>query len=159
MTDSRILIIDFGSQWTQLIARRVREARVYSEIHPPTRTVEWVRDWGPTGIVLSGGPNSVYGEDVPTADPAVLDIAPVLGICYGMNLIAHLGGGVVTSAERAEYGRAEVTVREDTGIFSGFSRGKEITAWMSHGDQVLTAPAGYRVIADSANAPIAALRH
>jgi GMP synthase (glutamine-hydrolysing) len=97
---SRILILDYGSQWTQLIARRVREARVYSEIHPPTHTVEWVREWKPTGIVLSGGPNSVYGEDVPTADPALLDIAPVLGICYGMNLIAHLEGGVVTLGER-----------------------------------------------------------
>ena len=87
-----ILIIDYGSQFTQLIARRVREARVYSEIHPPTRTVEWIRDWKPTGIILSGGPNSVYGEGAPTADPALLDVAPVLGVCYGMQLIAHLLG-------------------------------------------------------------------
>src|SRR5687768_2114245 len=87
---SRILIIDFGSQFTQLIARRVREARVYSEIHPPTRTVEWIREWNPTGIIFSGGPNSVYGENVPLADRAVLDIAPILGICYGMQLIAHI---------------------------------------------------------------------
>ena len=72
---SRILIIDFGSQFTQLIARRVREARVYSEIHPPSRTVEWIREWKPTGIILSGGPNSVYGDNVPLADPAVLDVA------------------------------------------------------------------------------------
>ncbi len=83
---SRILIIDFGSQFTQLIARRVREARVYSEIHPPSRTVEWIREWKPTGIILSGGPNSVYGDNVPLADPAIFDIAPVLGICYGMQL-------------------------------------------------------------------------
>src|SRR5689334_24145379 len=87
---SRILIIDYGSQFTQLIARRVREARVYSEIHPPTRSVEWIRDWKPTGIILSGGPNSVYAENVPTAQPATLEIAPVLGVCYGMNLIAYL---------------------------------------------------------------------
>ena len=87
---SRILIIDFGSQFTQLIARRVREARVYSEIHPPSRTVEWIREWKPTGIILSGGPNSVYGDNVPLADPRIFDIAPVLGICYGMQLIAHI---------------------------------------------------------------------
>ena len=95
---SRILIIDYGSQFTQLIARRVREARVYSEIHPPTRTAEWIREWKPTGIILSGGPNSVYDDGAPTLDPAVLDIAPVLGVCYGMNLIAHVAGGEVTAA-------------------------------------------------------------
>ena len=78
---SRILILDYGSQFTQLIARRVREARVFSEIHPWTRSVEWIRDWKPTGIILSGGPSSVYDEGAPTADPAILDIAPVLGIC------------------------------------------------------------------------------
>ena len=88
---SRILIIDYGSQYTQLIARRVREARVYSEIHPPTRTPDWVREWKPTGIILSGGPNSVYGEDVPTADPALLKIAPVLGIWEGLPLDNHGG--------------------------------------------------------------------
>src|SRR5919206_3304084 len=87
---SRILIIDFGSQFTQLIARRVREARVFSEIHPPTRSVEWIRDWKPTGIILSGGPSSVYDDGAPSVDPEVLDIAPVLGICYGMQLIAHV---------------------------------------------------------------------
>src|SRR5687767_15975765 len=103
---SRILIIDFGSQFTQLIARRVREARVYSEIHPPTRSVEWVREWAPTGIILSGGPSSVYGDDVPTAHPDLLDVAPVLGICYGMQLIAHLQGGAVVAAGKREYGRA-----------------------------------------------------
>ena len=105
---SRILIIDYGSQFTQLIARRVREARVYSEIHPPTRTVEWIRDWKPTGIILSGGPNSVYDEGAPTADPEMLDVAPVLGLCYGMQLIAHLQGGKVVGAGRREYGRTEV---------------------------------------------------
>ena len=99
---SRILILDYGSQYTQLIARRVREARVYSEIHPPTRTVEWVREWKPTGIILSGGPCSVYGENVPTAQPALLDVAPILGVCYGMQLIAHLEGGAVERAGRRE---------------------------------------------------------
>src|SRR5689334_25187326 len=123
-SSSRILIIDYGSQFTQLIARRVREARVYSEIHPPTRTVEWIREWKPTGIILSGGPNSVYGEDVPSAEPALLDVAPVLGICYGMQLIAHLQGGEVVGAGKREYGRADLVVDEPEGLFTGFDRGE-----------------------------------
>jgi GMP synthase (glutamine-hydrolysing) len=156
---SRILILDFGSQFTQLIARRVREARVYSEIHPPTRSLDWIREWHPTGIILSGGPASVYGEDVPTADVALLDIAPVLGICYGMNLIAHLAGGVVTNGHRREYGRAELTVSEGGGIFKGLAPGEELTVWMSHGDQVRTLPPGYRSTAKSGNSVIAAFAH
>src|SRR3954464_3971079 len=102
---SRILIIDFGSQFTQLIARRVREARVYSEIHPPTRSLEWIREWNPTGIILSGGPNSVYAPDAPLADPRVFDVAPVLGVCYGMQMIAHLLGAQVTRGGQRQYGR------------------------------------------------------
>ena len=156
---SRILIIDYGSQYTQLIARRVREARVYSEIHPPTRSIEWVRQWKPTGIILSGGPNSVYGENVPTADPALLDLAPVLAICYGMQLVAHLSGGAVTRGGRREYGRAEMEVAEPRGLFDGFSPGEELTVWMSHGDHVDKVPEGYVVTARSAGNPIAAMRH
>ena len=156
---SRILIIDMGSQFTQLIARRVREARVYSEIHPPTRSVQWVRDFKPTGIILSGGPCSVYGENVPTADRALLDIAPVLGICYGMQLIAQLEGGSVERAGRREYGRAEVDVDEADGVLAGFSSRESFTAWMSHGDHVERAPKGYRVTARSTNTPVAAMRH
>src|ERR687886_779474 len=133
---SRILILDYGSQYTQLIARRVREARVYSEIHPPTRSVEWIRAWRPTGIILSGGPSSVYEEGAPTADPALLDVAPVLGICYGMQVIAQLEGGAVVGAGRREYGRAELTVDEPAGIFCGFERGEAMPVWMSHGDHV-----------------------
>ena len=108
-TGSRILIIDYGSQFTQLIARRVREARVYSEIHPPTVTLEWVRMWNPTGIILSGGPNSVYDEGAPTAPREILDVAPVLGVCYGMNLIVQLEGGRITPTQEREYGRADST--------------------------------------------------
>ena len=156
---SRILILDYGSQFTQLIARRVREARVYSEIHPPTRTIEWVRDWRPTGIILSGGPNSVYGEAVPTADPALLDVAPVLAICYGMQLVAHLSEGAVTRGGRREYGRAEVTVRDAGGLFRGLDEGERMTVWMSHGDHVERLPRGYVVTARSASNPIAAMRH
>ncbi len=157
---SRILIIDFGSQYTQLIARRVREARVYSEIHPPTRSVQWIRDWNPTGIIFSGGPASVYEENVPTADRAVLDIAPVLGVCYGMNLIAHLSGGEVAPAKEREYGRAEVRITDDPGpLFKGFRRDEPFIAWMSHGDQVKAMPKDFVVTADSDSSPIAAYRH
>ena len=156
---SRILIIDYGSQYTQLIARRVREARVYSEIHPPTRSIEWIREWKPTGIILSGGPNSVYGEDVPTADPALLDVAPVLGICYGMQLIAHLEGGAVERAGRREYGRAELRIDREAPLFAGFDSGETTPVWMSHGDHVDTPPNGYEVLASSENTPVAAMRH
>jgi GMP synthase (glutamine-hydrolysing) len=156
---SRILIIDFGSQFTQLIARRVREARVYSEIHPPSRTVEWIREWKPTGIILSGGPNSVYGDNVPLADPAIFDIAPVLGICYGMQLIAHIEGGQVIRTDRREYGRAEMKVLEPKGLFGGFSTNEPVTAWMSHGDHIEKPPKGYRVTAESKGNPISAFRH
>jgi GMP synthase (glutamine-hydrolysing) len=156
---SRILIIDFGSQFTQLIARRIREARVYSEIHAPTRSLEWIRDWRPTGIILSGGPCSVYGESVPSADPRVLEVAPVLGICYGMQLIAHLEGGAVESAGRPEYGRADLVVDEPDGIFAGFDRGEKTPVWMSHGDHIETPPPGYRVTAHSTNTRVAAMRH
>src|ERR1043165_5153152 len=120
---SRILIIDYGSQFTQLIARRVREARVYSEIHPPNKSVDWIRDWKPAGIILSGGPSSVYEDAAPTVDPEVLDIAPILGICYGMQLITHVQGGKVIGAGKREYGRAELKVDETCGLFEGFHRG------------------------------------
>ena len=156
---SRILIIDFGSQFTQLIARRVREARVYSEIHPPSRTVEWIREWKPTGIILSGGPNSVYGDNVPLADRAIFDIAPVLGICYGMQLIAHIEGGQVIRTDRREYGRADMKILEPKGLFAGFSTKEPVTAWMSHGDHIEKPPKGYRVTAESNGNPISAFRH
>ncbi|MGH7719802.1 MAG: glutamine-hydrolyzing GMP synthase, partial [Gemmatimonadaceae bacterium] len=156
---SRILILDYGSQYTQLIARRVREARVYSEIHPPTRSVDWIREWKPTGIILSGGPNSVYEEGVPSAHPELLDVAPVLGICYGMMLIAHLEGGGVKRAGRREYGRAEIEIETPEGLFDGFDPHERITVWASHGDYVEVPPEGYEVAARSVNAPIAAIRH
>jgi len=157
--NSRILIIDYGSQFTQLIARRVREARVYSEIHPPTRSLEWIREWNPTGIILSGGPNSVYEEGAPTIDPAVLDLAPILAICYGMQLVSHISKGDVVSAGRREYGRAELKVEDPCGLFEGFQPGEAMTVWMSHGDHVDVPPEGYAVTASSGSVPIAAMRH
>ncbi|HEY6219109.1 MAG TPA: glutamine-hydrolyzing GMP synthase [Gemmatimonadaceae bacterium] len=156
---SRILIIDYGSQFTQLIARRVREARVYSEIHPPTKSVEWIRDWRPAGIILSGGPSSVYEDDAPTIDPEVLDIAPVLGICYGMQLITHVQGGKVIGAGKREYGRAELKVDETCGLFEGFHRGESASVWMNHGDHADAPPKDYIVTATSKSVPIAAIRH
>jgi GMP synthase (glutamine-hydrolysing) len=159
MLQERILILDYGSQYTQLIARRVREARVYCEIHPPTRTVEWVREWQPSGIILSGGPNSVYGENVPTADPALLDVAPVLGICYGMQLIAYLQGSRVERKGRREYGRAELCVTREDPLFAGFDVGECTQAWMSHGDHIESPPPGYVVTATSASNPVTAFRH
>ena len=158
---SRILIIDFGSQYTQLIARRVREARVYSEIHPPARAqdLDWVREWAPTGIILSGGPNSVYDEGAPRAPRELLDVAPVLGVCYGMNLIAHLSGGEIQSADRREYGRADIEVTDTGSLFAGFDRGERTPVWMSHGDQVAALPDAFEVLARTGNSPIAAFRH
>jgi len=155
---NRILIIDYGSQFTQLIARRVREDRVYCEIHPPTRSVEWIREWAPKGIILSGGPSSVYGEEVPTADPALLHMGvPVLGVCYGMQLITYLEGGVVERGRR-EYGRAHVEITEPEGIFAGFDPGEQTMVWMSHGDHVVTPPPGYRALASTPDLPWAAFR-
>jgi GMP synthase (glutamine-hydrolysing) len=154
-----ILIIDFGSQYTQLIARRVREQRVYCEIHPPSRSIAWIRDWKPRGIILSGGPNSVYGEGVPTADPELLSLGtPVLGLCYGMQLLAHLSGARVVSASRREYGRAEVEVLGGR-LFTGFAPESTTPVWMSHGDHVEEAPAGWTVTGRSDNSPVAAFEH
>src|SRR5688572_5533685 len=153
---NRILILDFGSQFTQLIARRIREERVYCEVHPPTRSLDWVREWQPKGIVLSGGPSSVYGDDVPTAEPELLRLGiPVLGVCYGMQLITHLEGGVVERGKR-EYGRAQVQICEASGLFEGFAVGERTTVWMSHGDQIVQAPPGYRVLGSSDDHPWAA---
>ncbi|HSA55089.1 MAG TPA: glutamine-hydrolyzing GMP synthase [Gemmatimonadaceae bacterium] len=158
-TGSRILIIDYGSQYTQLIARRVREARVYSEIHPPSVTAEWIRNWRPTGVILSGGPSSVYDEGAPSIDPAVFGIAPVLGVCYGMNLIAQLEGGRIAPAREREYGRASLEVLHANGLFGGFDAGESTQVWMSHGDQLAELPHGYATLARSGNSPFAAIRH
>jgi GMP synthase (glutamine-hydrolysing) len=157
---SKILILDYGSQFTQLIARRVREARVYCEIHPATRDLTFVRAFAPQGIILSGGPNSVFDPGAPTADPALLELGvPLLGICYGMQLLARLAGGRVEPSGEREYGRAEVTVREAAGLFAGFEPGGCITVWASHGDRLPAPPPGFRVTATSANAPVAGFQH
>jgi GMP synthase (glutamine-hydrolysing) len=156
----RVLILDFGSQFTQLIARRVREAHVYCEIHPPTRDLAWIREFAPVGIILSGGPNSVYDEGAPTTDAGLLDLGvPVLGICYGMQLLARLAGGDVRPHGEREYGRAEIDVLVEGGLFAGFAVGARTQVWMSHGDRVEVPPAEWRVLAQSGNTPVAAFAH
>ena len=161
---NRILILDYGSQFTQLIARRVREAHVYSEIHPASRGTDlsFLQEFAPQGIVLSGGPSSVFDPGAPTADPKLLQLGtPILAICYGMQLVAHLAGGKVTPSPEREYGRAEVTVRRvgKGTLFAGFKPNECITVWASHGDRIEAAPPHYRVTASSANAPVAGFQH
>ena len=151
-----ILILDFGGQYTQLIARRVRECRVYSEVVPWHISADEIRARQPSGIILSGGPASVNDPGAPHCDPAIYDLgAPVLGICYGMQLTAALlGGGVERAAER-EYGRVTVRMTERTGLFSGLP--SESAVWMSHTWQVSQCPPGFRPIAKTDNCPVAAM--
>jgi len=154
----RVLILDFGSQFTQLIARRIREERVYCEIHPAGREMAWIRDWDPTAIILSGGPTSVYDDEAPTADPDLLTGGvPLLGICYGMQLIAHLEGADVQHGKR-EYGRAELAIEGGEGLFAGFDGGETTTVWCSHGDHVDRPPEGYERVASTSSLPTAAFR-
>jgi GMP synthase (glutamine-hydrolysing) len=152
-----ILILDYGSQYTQLIARRVRESHVYCEIHPPPASLDEAQARQPKGIILSGGPNSVYDEGAPQIDPAVatLDI-PVLGVCYGMYLVALAAGGEVEASGRHEYGRADLTVRATDTLFGGFDPDERIQVWMSHGDRVTALPDEFLLIGSSENSPIAA---
>ncbi len=156
----RVLILDYGSQYTQLIARRIREQRVYCEIHPPTFDAEAVRAWNPAGIVLSGGPSSVLDGDAPSIDPAIFDLdLPVLAICYGLQLLAHHRGGEVEPADHREYGPAELALEREDPLFAGLTDRPRRTVWMSHGDRVLRLPAGYSVLATSESSPFAAVRH
>jgi len=156
----RILILDFGSQFTQLIARRVREHRVYCEIHPGTISAEAVARWKPAGVILSGGPASVYEPGAPHVDLGVLELGvPVLAICYGLQLLAHGLGGVVEPADEREYGRALLKLGREDALFAGLPGGAERTVWMSHGDRVLRLPPGFGVLATSENSPFAAVRH
>ncbi len=156
MNKQWIAILDYGSQYTQLIARRIREMEVYSEIISCDTTAEELRKNLPTGIVLSGGPNSVFEEGAPTIDPAILQMGiPVLGICYGMQLLSHkLGGRVVPGAER-EYGKMPVELMPGNPLFEGLP--PVITAWMSHGDRVEAIPASFQRGAASATCPFAAM--
>ncbi len=160
MSHQTVLILDFGSQYTQLIARRVREQAVYSEIHPYNLPLDKIRSMAPVAIVLSGGPSSCYEPGAPTVSPELYDLGiPVLGICYGAQLTAKLLGGRVEKSDKHEYGRAHVTVSEPVdpaGLFRSMKAGEELAVWMSHGDRVVALPPGFSNFGESGNSPAAA---
>ncbi len=156
--EEKILILDFGSQYTQLIARRVREAQVYCEIHPFNMGLDRIQAYSPKGIILSGGPSSIYDEDAPFADKGILNMQiPILGICYGMQYLTHVLGGDVAKAQDREYGNAQINIEDDNDLFHGFEKRQEETVWMSHGDRIERMPDGFSVLAQSKNSPIAAM--
>lgn len=151
-----IVVLDFGGQYNQLIARRIRDLGVYSELHPHTITVEEMKKLNPKGIIFSGGPNSVYTEDAFKCDPAIFELdIPILGICYGMQLLSDHYGGKIEAAKEREYGKVELTVENESKIFRNLP--KEQTVWMSHGDLIVAPPEGFVVDAKSASCPVAAM--
>jgi GMP synthase (glutamine-hydrolysing) len=157
VTHQTIIVIDFGSQFTQLIARRLRELSVYSEILPPTTPAAAMAARRPAGIILSGGPRSVSEEGAPRVDPKILELGtPTLGICYGMQLMTAMLGGRVEPASSREYGHAQVSLSSDGLLFKDLP--DTVRAWASHGDFVASAPPGFSVVGTSANAPVAAIQ-
>jgi GMP synthase (glutamine-hydrolysing) len=158
--DDRIAVLDFGSQYTQLIARRIRELGVYSEILPPSCPADDIVASGYNGVVLSGGPSSVYEEGAPLPARALFEAGvPVLGICYGMQAMGYLLGGHVVPSERREYGKAAVTLQAESRLLRGVKPDIDdrVAVWMSHGDVVLTAPPGFASLATTKNCPVAAM--
>jgi len=156
MHKEKILVLDFGSQYTQLIARRIRESKVYSEIFPYNATIDKIRKFEPKGIVLSGGPSSVYDQKAPMPERAVFDLGiPVLGICYGMQLMAYLLGGQVSKARKREYGKAELKITGKSGLFDRMP--SKTNVWMSHGDRIEKCPERFTPIAHTVNSPVAAM--
>ena len=156
MSHQTIIVLDFGSQYTQLIARRLRELSIYSEIWAPDTPAEKIKARKPVGVILSGGPKSVSDPGAPRCEAAVFDAgAPVLGICYGMQLMAHTLGGTVAPAPQREFGHATVTLSSEAELFAGVP--SEVRVWASPGDFVAAAPSGFSVVATSANAPVAAM--
>jgi GMP synthase (glutamine-hydrolysing) len=154
----RILILDFGSQYTQLIARRVRELRVYSEIHPFHMSLAEIRAFQPKALIFSGSPASIYQPNAPKPDKAILDLGlPILGICYGLCVLADFSGGEVSRAAQREYGPADLLVDRSEDLFRGL--GSDLKVWMSHGDKLDTLPAAFQVLAHTHNSPFAAFRH
>lgn len=153
-----VIILDFGSQYTQLIARRVREAGVYSEIHPCTVDLKKIRAFAPQAIILSGGPASVTDADAPIIDPEIFTWGiPVLGICYGMQLTAKLLGGEIAPSKDREYGRSEVAISASSLLWEHLDTRKKLTVWMSHGDKVMTPPKGFAVIGKTETVDVAAM--
>ncbi|MGE5479897.1 MAG: glutamine-hydrolyzing GMP synthase [Chloroflexota bacterium] len=155
--NDKIIILDFGSQYTQIIARKVRELGVYAEIHPFSIAREALLAMNPKGVILSGGPSSVYAEDAPHPSFDVTGLGvPVLGICYGLQLLAYKGGGAVDKAAAREYGRANLEIASFDDLFEGVTQGTQV--WMSHGDALSQCPDGFEIIAKTGNAPICAVR-
>ncbi|AMV71847.1 glutamine-hydrolyzing GMP synthase [Desulfuromonas carbonis] len=156
----KILILDFGSQYTQLIARRVREAHVYCELHPFDMELAAIQAFAPAGIILSGGPKSVYEAGAPAVAEALFELGvPILGICYGMQLLSRHFGGEVVPAGKREFGHADLFAKGQPGpLFDGFFVDGKSPVWMSHGDHVATVPAGFEVVAGSGNAPVCAIQ-
>lgn len=153
-----ILVIDFGSQYNQLIARRIREHRVYCQIEPPWIQIDDIRAMAPEGIILSGGPASIYENGSPKVDEAIFDLGiPVLGICYGLHYMANALGGEVRQAEKREYGLAQLDIEHATGIFKGMQ--SPTRCWMSHGDIIEALPKGFRSIGSTANTRMAAIEN
>ncbi|HVE72977.1 MAG TPA: glutamine-hydrolyzing GMP synthase [Thermoanaerobaculia bacterium] len=156
--EQTVLVLDFGSQYTQLIARRIRESSVYSVVHPCDWPIEKIRELGPKAIVLSGGPQSVYSEAAPYCSREVFELGvPILAICYGMQLTAYFLDGKVEAATEREYGRAEIEVTADSPLFANTPRQQNV--WASHGDRILAGPPGFRTIASTSSAPIAAFEN
>lgn len=150
-----ILIIDFGSQFNQLIARRVRESRVYCQIDPPDVGIDYIKSLNPEGIILSGGPSSIYEAGSPKIDKAVFDLGiPILGICYGMQFMIDALGGTVVSATKREYGFAELNIKNEKGLFEDIKTPTQ--CWMSHGDSIGELPDGFEITASTENTPVAA---
>ena len=156
MNRELVLILDFGGQYNQLIARRVRECNVYCEVHPYNLSVEKIREMNPKGIIFTGGPNSVYGENSPLCDKAVFELGiPVLGICYGSQLMSHVLGGKVATAPVSEYGKTEVAVDVESKLFEGVA--PSTICWMSHTDYIERAPEGFKIIGNTPVCPVAAM--
>lgn len=153
-----VIVLDFGSQYSELIARRIRETQVYSEVISYKTTAAQLRQLNPKGIILSGGPNSVYAPYAPQCDPGIWDLGiPILGVCYGMQLMVHQMGGQIDRSERGEYGKATLWIDDPTDLLTNVEDGA--TMWMSHGDSVVTFPDGFEVLAHTTNTPCAAIAH
>jgi GMP synthase (glutamine-hydrolysing) len=151
--EDNVLVLDFGSQYTQLIARRIREQDVYSEILPFNAPMDEIRAFAPKGIILSGGPSSVHDSGAPLPDKEIFSLGvPVLGICYGMQLMAHMLGGEVAGSRKREYGRAVLKVDDNADLLWGVLEDTQV--WMSHGDRIENLPPGFHVIGHTDNAPL-----
>ncbi|MEL6326655.1 MAG: glutamine-hydrolyzing GMP synthase, partial [Cyanobacteria bacterium J06626_23] len=151
-----LVILDFGSQYSELIARRIRETQVYSEVLSYRTSVEQLKQLSPKGIILSGGPNSVYDDYAPQCDPAIFELGiPVLGVCYGMQLMVQQLGGQVERAERGEYGKASLLIDDPTDLLTNVEEAS--TMWMSHGDSVTQMPEGFELLAHTDNTPCASI--